>query len=254
MNARQRSAVHDRMSDAHEAGIALLHRIGPCKADLVGARSRAFAIILLRPVRQQFRRHGPTFVSGEMTVRPIILPLTLAAALLVAAGAQAQTASSVTATCKDGTAFASDTRKGACRGHGGVQTWGEDASATTKIPPSVTPSKAPTATATGAAPAAPSGASPGASPGASSPATAPAIPATRPATAALPAAPAARSTTVPTAVAAGGGVGQVWANTSSKIYHCPTDKYYGKTKIGAYMSESDAKAKGYRPDRGKACS
>ena len=253
MNARQRRAVHDRLSNTHEAGIALLHRIGPCKADLVGARSRAS--------RDHPAATGPTAVPppwtdprfGRLTVRPIILPLTFAAALLVTAGAHAQTASSVTATCKDSTTFSSDTRKGACRGHGGVQTWGQDAAATTKIPPSVTSSKAPTA-ATGAAPAAPSGAPVGAPVGATPSTTATAVPATRPATAVLPAAPAPRSTTVPTTVAAGAGVGQVWANTSSKIYHCPTDKYYGKTKIGAYMSESDAKAKGYRPDGGKVCS
>jgi len=253
MNARQRRAVHDRLSNTHEAGIALLHRIGPCKADLVGARSRAS--------RDHPAATGPTAVPppwtdprfGRLTVRPIILPLTFAAALLVTAGAHAQTASSVTATCKDSTTFSSDTRKGACRGHGGVQTWGQDAAATTKIPPSVTSSKAPTAT-TGAAPAAPSGAPVGAPVGATPSTTATAVPATRPATAVLPAAPAPRSTTVPTTVAAGAGVGQVWANTSSKIYHCPTDKYYGKTKIGAYMSESDAKAKGYRPDGGKVCS
>jgi hypothetical protein len=175
-----------------------------------------------------------------MPVRPIILPFALAASLLVAAGAQAQTAATVTATCKDGTAFSSDTRKGACRGHGGVQTWGQDAAASAKIPPSVSPSKAPTATATGAA----------AAPAAMAPA--PAALAAKPAP--TPVTPAVKPSPVPTAIAAGGGVGQVWANTSSKIYHCPNDKYYGKTKVGAYMSESDAKAKGYRPDRGKACS
>lgn len=195
---------------------------------------------LLQAVRQQLRRlplDRPSF--RRVPVRPIILSMTLAAALLVAAGSQAQTAATVTATCKDGTAFSSDTRKGACRGHGGVQTWGQGAAASAKgSPSSATPSNAPAITATGAA-AAPA-----------APAAAPAPVAAKP----VPAAPAPKPAPAQTAVAPGGGAGQVWANTTSKVYHCPNDKYYGKTKVGAYMSESDAKAKGYRPDRGKACS
>ena len=60
------------------------------------------------------------------------------------------------------------------------------------------------------------------------------------------------SAPLPTA-AAGGGAGKVWVNEKSKTYHCQTDRYYGKTKTGAYMTEAEAKAKGAHADHGKAC-
>ena len=56
------------------------------------------------------------------------------------------------------------------------------------------------------------------------------------------------------AVAPGGGSGQVWVNSRSKVYHCQGDRDYGHTKQGSYMTEAAAKAAGDRPSRGKTCS
>ena len=88
--------------------------------------------------------------------------------------------------------------------------------------------------------------------------SAPAVPAAK--TPATPAAPMAKTganpaakTAAPTTAATGGGDGKVWVNTKSKTYHCEGTKFYGKTKIGEYMTETDAKAKGNHADHGKAC-
>jgi hypothetical protein len=40
--------------------------------------------------------------------------------------------------------------------------------------------------------------------------------------------------------------GMVWCNPNSKVYHMSTDKYYGTTKRGSFMTEADAKAAGYK--------
>jgi hypothetical protein len=59
-------------------------------------------------------------------MRSLLLSVVLAAALILPIGAaHAQSTGTVTATCKDGTAFTGTKRAGACRGHGGVQSWGE---------------------------------------------------------------------------------------------------------------------------------
>ncbi len=141
----------------------------------------------------------------------------LVAGLVVATASLAQAPSSApsgsTGMCKDGSYWSGPTKKGACRGHKGVQTWYGGVS---------TPVAAPAAASTAA-------------------------PTTTKA-------PVSKAAPAPSATAApGGGADKVWVNSSSKVYHCPSDRYYGKTKSGSYMSEADAVAQGNRPDHGKSC-
>ena len=140
----------------------------------------------------------------------------------VAAFAQAPAAapSGSTGLCKDGSYTSNETKKGACAGHKGVKDWFAAAAA------APTPAK----TTAASAPA----------------------PATMPAKTA-PAATKTATTAPSAAPAAGGGPGQVWVNSSSKVYHCSGTKYYGKTKQGEYMTEAAAKAAGNHADHGKAC-
>lgn len=148
------------------------------------------------------------------------------------AGAQAPAGS--TGLCKDGTYSNAPKKSGACSGHKGVQTWYA----------TVGTSSAGTSQAAKQAQAA--------VPPSSAPAAAPSLPA-RPVQPSSPAAPASVSRTASQTQAAGGGLGMVWVNTSSKTYHCQGTAYYGKTKQGKYVSEADAKAEGDHADHGKLC-
>jgi len=46
---------------------------------------------------------------------------------------------------------------------------------------------------------------------------------------------------------------RVWVNTGSGVYHCPGTRYYGNTKAGKYLSETQARTNGYRPAYGRTC-
>jgi hypothetical protein len=158
---------------------------------------------------------------GRKPMKVTVALAIIAAGLLVATSSSAQAPKGSTGECKDGTYTSAESKRGACAGHGGVKDW-----YSTTAPAKAT--AAPPASAATKTPAAPM--------------------------AAAPAAPAAKNSATPMAAAPGGGPGQVWVNTKSKVYHCSGDKYYGKTKEGEYMTESAAKAAGNHADHGKACS
>ncbi|HTV05148.1 MAG TPA: hypothetical protein VME86_07240 [Acidobacteriaceae bacterium] len=40
--------------------------------------------------------------------------------------------------------------------------------------------------------------------------------------------------------------GMVWANTTSKVYHKPGSRWYGRTREGKWMTEADAQKAGYK--------
>ena len=141
------------------------------------------------------------------------------------AAAPADAPAGTTGACKDGSYSSAAEKKGACRGHKGVKEW--YAAEALAAAESAKPQAAPAAAATPAP-------------------VAPAAPAKT--------AKAGGGAFTPTATPApGGGPGMVWGNDSSKVYHCQNDKWYGKTKHGEYMTEADAKAKGFHAEHGKAC-
>ena len=174
--------------------------------------------------------------------------------VLFAGVALAQAPAGSTGECKDGTYTSNATKRGACAGHKGVKTWYESqaASPSEKLPKAGKETKAEKAAKAteSTAPAKSAGA---AAAGAIGAAGAAAATNPAPSTAAAPM-KGSKDSAMPATAAAGGGPGKVWVNTSSKVYHCMNDEWYGKTKEGEYMSEADAKAKGAHASHGKACS
>jgi outer membrane biosynthesis protein TonB len=60
--------------------------------------------------------------------------------------------------------------------------------------------------------------------------------------------PAARTTEeAANPPAPGGGHGQVWVNTETRVYHREGSRFYGTTRKGKYMTEQDAIQAGYKP-------
>jgi len=170
---------------------------------------------------------------------------------LFGASAYAEAPAGAIAQCKDGTYFTGTSHKGACKGHQGVKEWLDKTASSTSGTAAASDStkskkskKAKAADTTAAA----------------TPAAAPAaVPAPAPAPTPTKKPPTAASTPTPPTPAsqiqqkAGGGAGQVWVNSSSKVYHCQGDEWYGKTKEGSYMTEAAAKAAGNHASHGKDC-
>lgn len=156
--------------------------------------------------------------SHQLIVAAAILCAAVAAHDAAAAGAPAD----ATGVCKDGSYSMSADKKGACRGHKGVKDWYAAVGAAT--PTSDLPSTGKAAAAAAAA-------------GTVTAAGTAKAGVPKPATNAAP----------------GGGPGMVWANVETKVYHCQGDEWYGKTKMGEYLSEAAAKTKGMHASHGKAC-
>lgn len=56
-----------------------------------------------------------------------------------------------------------------------------------------------------------------------------------------------------TAQAGAQAASRVWVNTRSGVYHCAGTPAYGKTAMGEYLSEDEARRRGFRANGGRAC-
>ncbi len=182
--------------------------------------------------------------------------MALVAGLSTYAIAWAQAPAGSTGACKDGSYTSVAKKRGACAGHGGVKDWYSNGkseakeaskSSTATAEPKETKAERKAAAAAAKSEAANGGKS-------AMPAAAGAGAMAAPAAAgAMTKTASSKHMAMPENAAAGGGPGKVWVNTSSHVYHCNGDEWYGKTKQGEYMSEADAKSKGDHPAHGKAC-
>ena len=46
---------------------------------------------------------------------------------------------------------------------------------------------------------------------------------------------------------------RVWVNLNTKVYHCPTSRYYGTGTNGDYMKEAEARARGFHAASRRGC-
>lgn len=176
------------------------------------------------------------FIESRAFRATFVLLTSVAVSSVVLAQPPAAAPAGAMGLCKDGTYSMDKAKKGACSGHKGVRTW----YATTAA------AKAATVT-----PTPPTTAPPAVKPAKATPAPVTPVPAMAPT---VKQTGAARTSLASKTAAPGGGPGLVWVNTESKVYHCQSSKYYGKTKKGEYMTEAAAKTAGSHADHGKACS
>jgi hypothetical protein len=212
-----------------------------------------------------------------MNTNNLLLALAVAGGLAIFPAA-AKAPGDATGECKDGTYTKSEGKEGACSNHGGVKKWLAPAKKSESAKAAERPSDASGQCKDGTYSTAPSksGACSGhkgvkewyAAPAKekaaekSAPAKEKAAEKSAPAkdepkAGKTPAATSASKTSAEerrAEPAAGGGRGKVWVNTPTKIYHCEKDQWYGRTKHGEYMTESQAKSAGNQPAGGKACS